>query len=252
MVILSVLFLLSIRKKSIVYKSKVMNLRNNSLKLVPRAVKTYTCPPAGFDTDDCSGAYDDAVASVGFTDPDTWDDVKADAQDAINAYIDACPTSSCQTDCFTLINGNTLGTAITAGALEDCELATVEITPALGTSVCTAEASNNEETCKTAYDALLSAADTKKTWVAGTVVSTLATYVTACKKTACSDACKPVISGVNVALPYTSLLLNLNGKCNPYPPPPPEGDSAFMTIGPNLNIFFIFLSLIGIEVITFF
>jgi hypothetical protein len=230
-----------------------MNLRNHSLGIRPRAVKTYPCPPASFDTDDCSDAYDDAGDAVTPATGEDWTDVKDAAQLAINAYIDECHTSSCQSDCSTLINGNSLATAITATGLGVCAQKAVQNTPILGSTVCTTEASNTEETCKDAYDALVSASDAKKTWVTDTILSSLAAYVTACTETACSAACKPEISGVNVALPYTNLLLNLNGKCNPYPPTPtPEGDSAFMTIEHNLNIFLILLSLIGIELITFF
>jgi hypothetical protein len=230
-----------------------MNLRNHSLSIKPRAVKTYLCPPASFDTDDCSGAYDEAGDAVTPAAGKEWADVKEAAQLAINAYIDECHTSSCQSDCSTLINGNSLANAITKAGLEVCAKKAEENTPILGSTVCTTEASDNEETCKDAYDALVAVSDAKKTWVSATILSSLAAYVTACTKTACFAACKSEISGVNVALPYTNLLLSLNDKCNPYPPTPtPEGDNAFMTIEHSLNIFFILLSLIGIELITFF
>jgi hypothetical protein len=250
MVILSIVFILYIRKESNVRKGL-----NQSLLITPKVVKSYTCPPPNPDTDLCDNAYKAAVTSVDVTGT-TWAAITVAVNAKIDDYVDKCFTSRCQEKCIDLLKDNDLSAAITAADLEDCEQPGPAVTAELGTTICTTGATDNEETCKGAYEALISAVTptAAKPWTGATIVSSVAAYVTACKKTACSNDCKPVISGANVALQYTNLLLNLNAKCDPYPPAPPvsPGDSGVMTIERSLTIIFFFLSLVGLELIAFF
>jgi hypothetical protein len=250
MVMLSIVFILYIRKDASVRK-----VQNQSLPIRPKVVKSYPCPPPDHDTDLCENAYKAAVTSIDTTDT-SWTAIKVAANAKIDDYVDKCLTSRCQEKCLDLLKDNDLSVAITATDLEDCEQPDPVVTAELGTTICTSEAADNEETCKGAYEALISATTptAAKPWTGATIVSSVSAYVTACKKTACSNDCRSIISGANVALQYTSLLLNLNAKCNPYPPAPPvsPGDSGIMTIERSLSIFFFFLGLIGLELVTFF
>jgi hypothetical protein len=228
-----------------------INDRHQTLK--PRTTKGTACPANLSDTSGCAAA----VAAVA-TATDPWV-TEAAVETAIDNYLIACPASQCQADCALLIpvGGRTVlatddGTGTGTGTLaSDFADACAQPTPAKTTTTTCTGTPANSPNCNTTYNDVLSALGAA-TWVGATIKSKVDLYITGCAATSCTEKCTPIVSNVELALPFKNFLANFTTLCNPFPPspsPPPAGgggngennDLGLLDLKPNLTLIFMLM-----------
>jgi hypothetical protein len=228
-----------------------INDRRQILK--PKKTKGTACPANLSDTSGCAAAVT-AVANAA----SSWTN-EGTVEAAIDAYLTACPASQCQAACVLVIpeGGRTVlpaddGTGSGTGTLASdfataCDQPTSVKTAA---TVCTGTLENAVD-CNTTYNNVLTALGAA-TWVGTTIKTNVDLYTTSCAVTSCTEQCTPIVSNVELALPFNNFLVNFTTLCNPFPPspsPPPAGgggngennDLGLLNLKPNVALIFMLM-----------
>jgi hypothetical protein len=229
-----------------------LTLTNISSNLRLKATAAFVCPSATPDTADCTTKFNAVKTQLDLVEGATPPFVQADAEKAVNDFALACGASKCLGTCQATAAEKALTGNAALSSADFATACTPDASPVYTTLVnealCGQNPENDEKTCATAYTATIAAATTSQTspWSSTNVQTAINSYITACKKTACSKECNPIVSSQNVKFEYTNLKDNLTNLCNPIPPTAePQNDSAQSSIGGRS-----FVSLIVIALFT--
>jgi hypothetical protein len=226
----------------------VAKLNNITKVLSGTKTQKYECPPVEPDGDQCLSKYGTANAAV--TVADNYD--AATSVSAVNDFITACSATKCQNLCETVASDVPWTSKDADGAFAtNCLPVAAVPTAEIDSAVCEAEPAptNDEETCATSYQKVITATTTSKTepikaWVAADVQGAIDEFGQNCPKTACVSTCKSVISLKNVVNEYTSLKTSFTANCNPNPPTlaPAKTPADDSSLSIKNNLLFMLLS----------
>jgi hypothetical protein len=227
---------------------KKLSLNGKNLLLKPKKTAGTACPANLSDAANCNTAHG-AVATAATS----WASITA-VETAINDYLKACPASQCQTDCIAVIGSDgrqvvdadnpassgTLASSFASGCVPPSPVNT-KATTCSGTPT-------NGDTCTAAYSNVVTAAGATP-WTPATIKEKVDLYIDGCVAASCNDLCKPIVSGVNLALPFKNFVANFTSLCNPDKPPSGGGgddgeknnDSGFFELKPNISLIFILM-----------
>jgi hypothetical protein len=225
---------------------------NRSSVITGKATTTYTCPSADPDLATCGGTYTTANNELTAADA-AYNGVTAQA--AVNAFIASCKASKCLVDCLAAASNKDVSTKPASVPFTAACNPEPLLTKALGQTVCVTDATDDEDTCATAYLTVITKLTTSATapWDSAAVKAAIDDFSVQCTSTACSASCKAVIDNKNVKAEYTSLKTTFTSSCNPAGSGSgTEGDDAFISIGKNNLLSLVLMSLLGVELLNFF
>jgi hypothetical protein len=211
---------------------------NRTLLLLPKLTGGTICPAVLADTPACRTAQPGISAVIAGSDP-----TEAKVETAVAAYLAACKASQCQSTCQTLIPkaGVAVGTPATFATNFDTACPLAPIVSTLGVTCTTA--TPNGETCTTLYNDVLTVVKAT-TWVPADIKAKVDLFTAGCLTTSCIDACKTVVSAVDLGSPYTSFQTNFVASCNPDKKNDGDGNEG------DLGIMDIKLSLLMLLIVT--
>jgi hypothetical protein len=252
MIMILVVFAVSVRKDLLKGPGMINLHANRSNIITGKNTDPYTCPPSAPDEDDCSAKYTTANGKLIATGNDY---VGNDAQSAVNAFIASCKATRCLAGCPASASNQNLGTRPASITFTEACNPEPLLTKSLDQTVCVADAKDKVDTCYTAYQNVITKLTTSATVLLDPAAAKTAidSFSVQCTETACSDACKAVISGKNVKVDYTTLKTTFTTSCKVEDPGPGTEDNiAVVSIEKNSLLSLLLMGLLGFELLNFF
>jgi hypothetical protein len=183
-----------------------------------RISKTASCNEPPSDTAECAKAFLGAKSS-GFA--PTWKG--KDVRDAINNFIDKCPTTACQNDCSSLImdqNFRTEPTDFNTAFPASC------IIPKSSIAATCVTTETDTAQCVPAYNNVISASEATS-WGDGIdVIVAVNDFITNCKKRLCVEECRSLVNNKPLGTSIANFKTTFQDKCKAVVPPPPSSEGG--------------------------